>query len=175
MLQPLGVDRRAVRGEDLQPGSRPAREIAVAWLCVVVWIAAVQTFAGGVFSANETARFFEPLMLWLIPDADAELIAAMHFAIRKTAHIAIYAILALLALRAFRLSFDRPLAWLAAASLALAIVVAVIDESRQAAAADRTGALSDVALDMGGAASALSLAAWRLGNARAGRLGSARK
>ncbi|MCH8960192.1 MAG: VanZ family protein [Bacteroidetes bacterium] len=59
--------------------------------------------------------------------------------------------------------------------IALAIVVAVVDESRQAAAAERTGALSDVALDIGGAASALALTVWRLGNARAGRLGSLRK
>ena len=159
----------------MRPGSGSRSEIAFAWLCVVVWIAAVQTFAGGVFSANETARFFEPLMLWFNPDADAESIAAMHFAIRKTAHFGIYAILALLALRAFRVSFDRPLAWLAATSLALAIVVAVVDESRQTFAPERTGALSDVALDIGGAVSALALTLWRLGNARAGRLGSARK
>ncbi len=169
MLRPLGANRRTVQGKNLRPGSRPGREIALAWLCVAVWIAAIQTFASGSFSANETSRFIGPLLRWLFPDADAESVATVHFAIRKAAHFVEYAILALLALRAFRMSLNRPLAWLAAASLALALVVAVVDESRQAAAADRTGARSDVALDIGGAASALALA----GVVR--RIGSVRK
>jgi VanZ family protein len=159
MLRPLGIDRRALRRDDLQPGSRPGSEIALAWFWVVAWIAIIQIFASGSFSANETSRFIGPLLRWLFPDADAESVAAAHFAIRKASHLVEYALLALLALRAFQLSLDWPLAWLAAASLALALAVAVVDESRQAAAASRTGALSDVALDMTGAASALALAA----------------
>jgi VanZ family protein len=125
---------------------------------VAAWIAVVQIFASGWFSATETSRFIGPLLRWLFPDADAESVASAHFAIRKASHFVEYAILALLALRAFRASFDRPLVWLAPASLALALTVAVIDEGRQAAAENRTGALSDVALDMSGAASALVLA-----------------
>lgn len=168
MLRPKGVDRRAVQGEDLQPGSRPRREIALAWLCVVVWIAAIQAFAGGSFSAHETSHFIGPLLRWLFADATAEWIAAVHLAIRKSAHFVEYALLALLALRAFRISLDRPLAWLAAASLALALVVAIVDEYRQAVAVNRTGTLSDVALDIGAAASVLALASVvrQLGSAR---------
>jgi len=149
-----GVDRRAVRGDDLRSRS----EIALAWFWVVAWIALVQIFASGSFSASETSRFIDPLLRWLFPDATAESLAAAHFAIRKAAHLVEYAILALLALRAFRLSFDRPQLWFAAASLALALAVAIVDESRQAALENRTGALSDVALDAAGAASALALA-----------------
>ena len=137
---------------------RPGSETALAWLSVVAWVAVIQTFASGSFSANETSRFIGPLLRWLFPGADAESVAAVHFSIRKAAHFVEYAILALLALRAFRSSSSRPLAWLVAASLALAFAVAIVDESRQAAAAERTGALSDVALDMGGAATALALA-----------------
>jgi len=158
MLGPLGVDRRAVRGNDLRPGRRPRSEIALAWLWVVAWVAVVQTFASGAFSASETSRFIGPLLHWLFPDADAESVASVHFAIRKAAHFSEYAVLALLALRAFGVSFGRPLAWLAAASLGLALAVAVVDESRQAALENRTGALSDVALDISGAATALLLA-----------------
>ena len=153
----------------MRPGSRPGRRTVLAWLCVVVWIAAIQAFASNSFSANETSRFIGALLRWLFFDADAEWIATVHLAIRKAAHFVGYAILALLALRAFRINFDRPLAWLAAASLALTLVVAVVDESRQAAVANRTGALSDVALDMGGAVSALALAS------AVRRLGSLRK
>ena len=158
MLRPLGVDRRAIRGNDLRPGSGPGSEIALAWLWVAAWIAVVQIFASGSFSASETSRFIGPLLRWLFPDAHGESIATAHFVIRKAGHLIEYAILALLALRAFDSSFDRPRAWLAAASLALALAVAVVDESRQAAAENRTGALSDVALDFTGAAAALALA-----------------
>jgi len=157
MLRSLGVDRRAVRGKDLRPGGRPGSEIALAWLCVVAWIAVIQIFASGSFSASETSRFIGPLLRWLFPDADAESVSAAHFTIRKLGHLIEYAILALLALRAFRSTFDRPPAWLAAASLVLALAVAIIDEGRQATSASRTGALSDVALDIGGAASALAI------------------
>jgi VanZ family protein len=158
MLRPLGVDRRADRGRNLQPGSGPSRGIALTWLWVVAWIAVVQTFASGSFSAHETSRLVGPLLRWLIPNADAETAVIVNFAIRKTAHFVEYAILALLALRAFRSSSSRSLTWLAAASLALTLAVAVVDESRQAAAAERTGALSDVALDITAAAAALLLA-----------------
>jgi VanZ family protein len=158
MLRPLGADRRAVRGNDLRPGSGSGGEIALAWLWVVAWVAVVQIFASGSFSASETSRFIGPLLRWLFPDASAESVATAHFAIRKAGHFVEYAILALLALRAFRSSLNRPLTWHAAASLGLALAVAVVDELRQAAAANRTGALSDVALDITGAASALALA-----------------
>lgn len=142
----------------MQPANRPASEIALAWLWVAAWVALIQTFASSSLSASETLRVIGPVLRWLFPGADAESVAAVNFAIRKTAHLVEYAILALLALRSFGLSFDRPPAWLAAASLMLTLAVAVVDESRQAAAADRTGAVSDVALDITGAASALALA-----------------
>jgi hypothetical protein len=157
MLRPLGVDRRAVRGRNLRPASGPRSEIALAWFWVAAWIALVQIFASGSFAASETSRFIGPLLRWLFPGADPMSVEGAHFAIRKAAHFVEYAILALLALRAFRLSFERPLAGLGAASLALALAVAVVDEWRQGVSADRTGALSDVALDISGAASALLL------------------
>jgi VanZ family protein len=137
---------------------QPKTEIALAWLWVVAWIAVIQLFASGAFSATETSRFITPLIRWLFPDWDARSIAAAHFAIRKASHFIEYAILALLALHAFRLKFDRPLAWLAAASLAVAFASAVVDEYRQSHLKSRTGAVSDVVLDLTGAASALALA-----------------
>jgi VanZ family protein len=169
MLRPLGVDRRALRGSDLRSGDRSKGEIALAWFWVAAWIALVQIFATDSFSASETSNIVGPLLRWLFPDAEATWIANVHFAIRKASHFVVYAILALLALHALRLAFDRSPAWLAAASLALALVIASIDEGRQIAARSRTGALSDVVLDMSGAASALLLA----GVVR--RIGSARK
>ncbi len=142
----------------MRPGSRGGSEIALAWLWVVAWVALIQTFTGDSSSADETSRFVGPMLRWLFPDADAEFVGIVNYGIRKAGHFVEYAILALLTLRALISSFDRPLVWLAAASLVLALAVAVVDESRQAAAANRTGALSDVALDIAGAASALAFA-----------------
>ncbi len=142
----------------MRPGSRSRSEIALAWFWVAAWIAIVQTFATDSFSAGETSRIVAPLLRWLFHDADASWIASAHFAIRKVSHFVVYAILALFALRAFRLVFDRSPAWLAAASLTLALAVAVVDEGRQILARSRTGAVSDVVLDMSGAASAQVLA-----------------
>ncbi len=142
----------------MQPGNRSRSEIALAWFWVVAWIAIVQIFATDSFSANETSHIIVPLLRWLFPDADASWLASAHFAIRKLSHFVVYAILALLALRAFRLVFNRSPVWLAAASLALTLAVAVVDEGRQILARSRTGAVSDVVLDMSGAVCALVLA-----------------
>ena len=142
----------------MQAGSASRREIALAWFWVLAWIAVVQGFASDAFAANETSRIIIPLLRWLFPDADARWISNAHFVIRKLSHFVVYAILALLVLRAFRLVVDRSPAWLAAASLALTLAVAAVDEGRQSLARSRTGAVSDVALDMSGAAAALLLA-----------------
>ena len=142
----------------MQPGNGSRSEIALAWFWVVAWIVLVQGFATDSFSASETSRIIVPLLRWLFPDADARWIASAHFAIRKLSHFVVYAILALLVLRALRLIFDRSSVWLTAASLALTLAVAVVDEGRQSLARSRTGAASDVVLDMSGAASALLLA-----------------
>jgi len=135
---------------------------------VAAWIAVVQSFAGSAFSTSETSRFLDPLLRWLFPGADAEWVAAARFAVRKAGHLTEYAILALFALRACYLSFDRPLVQLAAASLFLVLIVAAVDEWRQSAAQGRTGSPADVALDLAGAASALAIAgaARRFGSAR---------
>jgi len=144
-------------GDDLRPGNASRREIALAWFWVVAWIAVVQGFATETFAANETSRIIIPLLRWLFPAADARWILNAHFAIRKLSHFVVYAILALLVLRAFRLVVDRSMVWLAAASLALVLAVAVVDEGRQSFARNRTGAVSDVVLDMSGAAAVLVL------------------
>ena len=144
-----------------QPGvgaTRSGRKICGAWLWTAVWIAVIHALASDRFSADDTSRFIGPLLRWLLRDAGAESLAAAQFAIRKASHFMEYAILSLLGLRALRMSFARPTAWLAAGTLALVLVVAAADESRQAASAERTGAVGDVALDFAGGVGALVLA-----------------
>jgi VanZ family protein len=139
-------------------GTRSGRKICVAWLWTALWIGAIYALSGDPFSADQTSRFIEPLLRWLFRGADADWLAGAHFIIRKGAHLAEYAVLSLLGLRALRLSFSQPTAWLALSTLAGVLVVATADEFRQADSAERTGAAADVALDLAGGFSALVVA-----------------
>jgi VanZ family protein len=141
--------KRATRN----PRSLPA--IISAWLPVALWAGAIQAFAGDDFSKPSTSRFIDPFFRWLFPDITPEFLEVVHLVIRKSAHLVEYAILALLAQRAFRRSGLRGL-WLTAGSLALVAAVAIVDETRQASFATRDGTLDDVLLDLAGGALALA-------------------
>jgi hypothetical protein len=144
--------------QPLVEGARAGRKIWFAWLWTGLWIAAICALAGDHFSSNDTSRFVAPLLRWLLGGADAEWVATANYAVRKTAHLAEYAILAVLGLRALRLSFARPTPLLAPLTLALVLLVAAIDETRQAGTAKRSAAVGDVVLDLAGGVSGLVLA-----------------
>ena len=94
-------------------------------------------------------------MHWLFPEAGTELLGQVQFAIRRTAHLVEYGILALLCIRAWRLSYAWSQSRTALASVAVVVAVAAVDELRQAQATDRAGSMSDVLLDTFGGVSAL--------------------
>lgn len=114
------------------------------------------------FSASNTSRIIRPLLLWLFPNITEPTLLQVHFFVRKCAHFTEYALLALLAARAFRtssLSALRRSWWLA--SFALVAVVALTDEYHQSFLPSRTGTIYDSLLDMTGGATALAvLALW---------------
>ena len=150
-------------GVDEERGATPSPtpstgERVVAWLAVAGWIAVIHSLGSDIFSSSETSRILGPLLRWLFPDAGPELLSHAQFAIRKAAHVIEYGLLALLALRALRLSFVRARLELLAASLTLVLVVAVVDEATQAASSERSGRAADVALDGFGGALALAVA-----------------
>ena len=138
----------------------------VAWVCFVLFASSSN------FSASNTSRIIRPLLLWLSPDISEASLAYVHFLVRKAAHFSEYAVLALLAARAFRTSHREKLKqrwWLAA--FALVACVALADEYRQSFLPSRTGTIYDSLLDMAGGAAALSCAAlWHA--RRRGRSGS---
>ena len=103
---------------------------------------------GGSF--DNTSRLIGPLLRFFLPDAPPETLAFYHFYIRKAAHFTAYAILALLAYRAF-VNLGRR----ASISLVVVALVAVLDETNQAFNPERTGAITDVFLDLSGGAAAL--------------------
>jgi len=78
--------------------------------------------------------------------------ATIHFITRKIAHFTEYAILGLLAARAFR-SSDR---WFLI-SVALIVVYALLDEYHQSYVPSRTASVFDSLIDMAGGITALLL------------------
>ena len=94
---------------------------------------------------------------WLDPDISWRTIVRIRFYIRKAAHLTEYAILAMLAFRALRLSLDVSAPRLIGLALSLVIAVAALDELRQSFLATRTGSLRDVAIDFTGGALGVGL------------------
>ena len=126
----------------------------VAWMCVVLGASSPG------FSSAHTSRFVGPLLRWLFPGISQTTLETAHFLVRKASHFSEYALLALLAARAFHTS-GRPalrrLWWLAA--FALVACVALVDEYHQTFVPGREGSIYDSLLDMAGGATALACAA----------------
>lgn len=125
----------------------------VAWACFVLFASSAS------FSASNTSRIIRPLLLWLFPDISEASLAFVHFLVRKAAHLSEYALLALLAARAFRTSRRESLRrnWWPAA-FALVVCVALTDEYHQSFLPSRTGTIYDSLLDITGGAAALTFA-----------------
>jgi VanZ family protein len=119
-------------------------------------MAFISFFSTGNFSAGNTSRIIGPLVLWLFPDTTPETMMTIHGVTRKIAHLAEYALLGILAARAFRGSSRE---WLSrrwfVASLALVIVYALADEYHQSFVPSRTGTIYDSLIDIAGGFAAL--------------------
>jgi len=145
----------------------------VAWAAVAGWSAFILSLSGESFSAEQTGGWLAEILRRLAPGLEDEIRAALHFAVRKGAHVVEYGILALLTLHALRAGAEgggeaRERIPLRAAALALAFVaaVAVADETHQARTPGRSGAPADVALDVAGGGLALGLALGAIANRR---------
>ena len=150
-------------------GSRTPQWRARLWRYgpVVLWAGFVLFASSAGFSASNTSRIIRPLLLWLFPDISEASLQQVHFLVRKAAHFTEYALLALLAARAFRTSAREALRrrwWLA--SFALVACVALADEYHQSFLPSRTGTIYDSLLDMAGGATALACAALWLARGR---------
>ncbi|HEX9761100.1 MAG TPA: VanZ family protein [Candidatus Acidoferrales bacterium] len=131
------------------------------WWPALVWAVAIWTFSTAVFSAEGTSRLITPLLRWLLPDASAATLLALHGFIRKAAHVVEYFILSLLVLRGIR---EGRAGWRwtwAAATVAVVAMYAALDEVHQAFVPARGGSAVDVMLDTLGAVLAQVWAWWR--------------
>jgi VanZ family protein len=103
------------------------------------------------------------LLAWVAPWLAPADVVGLHGALRKTAHVVEYAILALLWHRALARDTALSPALTAAAAFALCAAWAALDEAHQHFVPSRTGSPYDVAIDMAGALAALAIARrdWR--------------
>ena len=108
------------------------------WLPVILWAAIILSAANDQFSDRNTAGWLERTFGRIRPEINSMM--------RKSAHVAEYAILALLSWRARR-------NWIA--PLLICLAVAGADETLQSMTTSRTGTIADVGLDMCGAVAAL--------------------
>ena len=117
---------------------------------IILWIGVIFYLSSDNGSLTETSRFIGPLLHFLFPTAPEESIQAYHAVIRKSAHFFEYAVLALLVFRAMVLAnIDGGLRFVA--PIAVAAVVATLDELNQSFEVTRSGSPWDVALDISGA------------------------
>ncbi len=115
---------------------------------LLLWIGVIFFFSSGQGAATQTSRIIRPLLEFLFPAASFETIAFYHGIIRKFAHLFEYAVLGLLATRAFVRPTITYLPFIAAA--VLVFVVAVLDETSQSSNPARTGSPYDVLIDLVG-------------------------
>lgn len=130
---------------------------------LLLWMVFIFFASTAQLSASNTSRIIRPLLLWLFPRISEESLAFAHFIIRKLAHLTEYAILGLLAARAFSTSSHQTLRrqWFLF-SLLLVALYALSDEFHQLFVPVRTGSIYDSLIDITGGFIALALLAlWR--------------
>jgi len=139
------------------------------WLPVLIWMALIFTASSDTHSYEHSSRLLAPLLHWLFPHLSADTINLLVFIARKCAHLAEYAVFALLLWRALRKpvkNVPRPWNWREAGlALLLVALYSASDEFHQLFVATRTPRFHDVLLDtLGGAAGLFAL--WLIGRWR---------
>lgn len=121
---------------------------ALRFLPALGWTALIWWFGTSEWSAEHTERALSPFLRSLLPQAVPEQLDAIHWLIRKAGHVVEYGALAGLWLWALG-------GW--GKALAMAVLVAALDELNQAPTFARGGSVADIALDVTAAGAALSL------------------
>jgi VanZ family protein len=118
---------------------------------LVFWILFISFASTGEFSASNTSQILRPILLWFFPNLSEARLATAHFLTRKAGHFSEYAILALLARRAFVTSSRWLLQhyWFQL-GLLLVVIYALLDEFHQSFVPSRTASIYDSAIDVAG-------------------------
>lgn len=120
------------------------------WM-VLIWFASSREF-----SALNTSKLIRPVIFWIFPSLSEARVDAIHFIIRKAGHFSEYAVMGLLAARAFNASAKKFLQehWFQL-SLVLLVAYALLDEFHQSFVPGRTASVYDSAIDVIGGLTAL--------------------
>lgn len=132
------------------------------YLPLLVWIAFISFASSGDFSASNTSLIVGPLLHWLFPNASPETLNVVHGIVRKIAHFLEYALLGVLAARAFRGSPKAAVRsrWLVIC-ITLIVVYSLLDEYHQSFVPSRTASIYDSFIDMAGGLTAVLVVNWR--------------
>ena len=129
---------------------------------LIVWATLIFIGSSDLLSASHTGAFIVRPLHWLLPNASEPTLASIHFLFRKAGHFTEYAILALLAARAFRTSSNQILRerwfWF---SLIFVIAYSLSDEFHQSFVPTRTASIYDSMIDSFGGLTMLVLLAIR--------------
>ncbi|HSF07345.1 MAG TPA: VanZ family protein [Methylomirabilota bacterium] len=128
------------------------------WLPPLAWMGVILLLSTEAGSAERTSRLLLPLFRWFLPSATALQLDALHGLVRKTAHVAEYAVLTFLWFRALRAGArwsPGAAAWVA---LATGLGWACLDEAHQIFVRSRTASPGDVVLDGVGTLAAVLVA-----------------
>jgi VanZ family protein len=129
---------------------------------LLLWAALIFIGSSNLLSAPHTSLFLVRPLHWLFPHASDATLRTLHFLLRKAGHFTEYAILALLAARAFRTStselFRTRWFWI---SLLLVIAYSLSDEFHQSFVPSRTASIYDSLIDSLGGLTALTFLAVR--------------
>ena len=140
---------------------------------LVIWATFIFIASSSLLSASHTGAVVGPLLHWLFPRASEARLATIHFFIRKAAHFTEYAILALLAARAFRTSSRQMLRtrwfWV---SLLFVVAYSLSDEFHQSFVPSRTASIYDSMIDSAGGLTALVWLAVRVRRPRVSKVES---
>lgn len=147
---------RSSKSSPEQPPSKTSPSTISRYLPLVLWLGFISFASSGSFSAGNTSRIIGPLVLWLFPDTSPETLLVVHMVTRKLAHLSEYAVLGLLAARAFRGSPSPGVRsrWFIL-SLVLIIGYALLDEYHQSFVPSRSASVSDSLIDTIGGLAAL--------------------
>ena len=144
----------------LSPGG-DVRQVSSSWWAawgpVGLWVLLIFGLSSDSFSATSTSGMLDPLLRWLLPGLSDASVKTLHGVVRKSAHVSVYAGLALLVLRALRLRYAASVLRAGALSLGFVVAIASLDETHQGFSIHRTGSVHDVGLDLLGGSLALAL------------------
>ncbi len=117
------------------------------WLPPIAWAAMILSASSDVFSASHTDGWIEVLISWLGRSLSPPALDLLNQILRKIGHVTAYGILSALSFRALRGARPRWNPRWALGAIALAALVASIDEYHQSFIPSRTGTWHDVVLD----------------------------